>query len=699
MGFPALMSSPPSPLQLSSSSSSWLKSALFSVAPISFSPSTGKNALYRKRLILLSKRISPLEEAMRIRRERELQNTTKFRKRPPLRRGRVSPRLPVPDDIPKPPYLGSNELPDISSEHQIHDSEGIVKMRAACELAARVLENAGKLVRPSVTTNEIDKAVHQMIIDAGAYPSPLGYGGFPKSVCTSVNECMCHGIPDSRQLQDGDIINIDVTVYLNGYHGDTSKTFLCGNVSDALKRLVKVTEECLERGIALCKDGASFKKIGKRISEHAEKYGYGVVERFVGHGVGTVFHSEPLILHNRNDRPGVMVEGETFTIEPILTIGSTECITWPDNWTTLTADGNYILDSGNSDSVFVYYVFVVQTIVRSMFPSLVHFIRCLPSLHLSDRGACRLDSNLLVQSRPAFDDAVIVARNRWGCILETVSSIGFDLRALSPLSICPSSSTMASASSLKPISSLKLSNPRSRSHFHSHQQLGFTHSQAFAIQHLKLSKANNDQDRFSTERSSKDFTTRAFFFTKKPRSPQVSAKQAKVQELNVYEINERDRGSPAFLKLSQKTQNSLGDLVPFSNKLYSGDLQKRLGITSGLCVLIQNVPEKKGDRYEAIYSFYFGDYGHISVQGAYLTYEDTYLAVTGGSGIFEGVYGQVKLQQLVFPFKLFYTFYLKGIPDLPAELLGQPVTPSPSVEPAPAAKATEPHGIIQNFTN
>ncbi|KAJ6768634.1 METHIONINE AMINOPEPTIDASE, partial [Salix koriyanagi] len=300
MGFPASMSSPPSPLQLSSSSSSWSKSALFSVAPISLSPSTVKNALCRKRLVILSKRISPLEEAMRIRRERELQNTTKFRKRPPLRRGRVSPRLPVPDDIPKPPYLGSNELPDISSEHQIHDSEGIVKMRAACELAARVLENAGKLVRPSVTTNEIDKAVHQMIIDAGAYPSPLGYGGFPKSVCTSINECMCHGIPDSRQLQDGDIINIDVTVYLNGYHGDTSKTFLCGNVSDALKRLVKVTEECLERGIALCKDGASFKKIGKRISEHAEKYGYGVVERFVGHGVGTVFHSEPLILHNRN---------------------------------------------------------------------------------------------------------------------------------------------------------------------------------------------------------------------------------------------------------------------------------------------------------------------------------------------------------------------------------------------------------------
>lgn len=174
---------------------------------------------------------------------------------------------------------------------------------------------------------------------------------------------------------------------------------------------------------------------------------------------------------------------------------------------------------------------------------------------------------------------------------------------------------------------------------------------------------------------------------------------AKVQELNVYEINERDRGSPAYLRLSKKEVNSLGDLVPFSNKIYSGDLEKRLGITSGLCVLIQNVPEKKGDRYEAIYSFYFGGYGHISVQGAYLTYEDTYLAVTGGSGIFEGVYGQVKLQQIVFPFKLFYTFYLKGIADLPAELTGKPVAPSPSVEPSPAAKATETHATIKNFTN
>ncbi|XP_010262963.1 PREDICTED: methionine aminopeptidase 1B, chloroplastic-like isoform X2 [Nelumbo nucifera] len=259
-------------LQLSSSflGDSLSSPTLFIGPPLkNFSPSTlsGKQRHFvQKNLVIISKRISGLEEAMRIKRERELRTTTRFRRRPPLRRGKVSPRLPVPDHIPKPPYLNTTLLPELSSEHQIHDAEGIPHMKAACELAARVLDYAGTLIRPSVTTDEIDKAVHKMIIDAGAYPSPLGYGGFPKSVCTSVNECMCHGIPDSRQLQDGDIINIDVTVFLNGYHGDTSKTFLCGNVDDATKRLVKVTEECLERAISVCKDGANFMNIGKTIS-------------------------------------------------------------------------------------------------------------------------------------------------------------------------------------------------------------------------------------------------------------------------------------------------------------------------------------------------------------------------------------------------------------------------------------------------
>lgn len=193
-------------------------------------------------------------------------------------------------------------------------------------------------------------------------------------------------------------------------------------------------------------------------------------------------------------------------------------------------------------------------------------------------------------------------------------------------------------------------------------------------------------------------TTRSFSSDSKSTAKPDSPRPSKVQELSVYEINERDRGSPAYLRLSQKTVNSLGDLVPFSNKIYTGDLQKRVGITAGLCVLIQNVPEKKGDRYEATYSFYFGDYGHLSVQGQYLTYQDTYLAVTGGSGIFEGAYGQVKLQQIIFPFKLFYTFYLKGIPDLPSELLAEAVAPAPTVEPTAAAKACEPGATILNYT-
>ncbi|XP_008792377.1 allene oxide cyclase, chloroplastic-like [Phoenix dactylifera] len=191
--------------------------------------------------------------------------------------------------------------------------------------------------------------------------------------------------------------------------------------------------------------------------------------------------------------------------------------------------------------------------------------------------------------------------------------------------------------------------------------------------------------------------TASLFSNKKDTSSY--SRPTKVQEMYVYEINERDRSSPAYLRLSQKEHNSLGDLVPFSNKVYHGTLEKRLGITAGICILIQHVPERNGDRYEAIYSFYFGDYGHISVQGAYLTYEDTYLSITGGSGVFTGVYGKVKLHQIVFPFKVFYTFYLEGIPDIPEELLGKPVPPSPAVEPTPAAKAAEPHAAVKNYTN
>ncbi|GAB4828905.1 hypothetical protein Ancab_018566 [Ancistrocladus abbreviatus] len=263
-----------------------------------------------------------------------------------------------------------------------------------------------------------------------------------------------------------------------------------------------------------------------------------------------------------------------------------------------------------------------------------------------------------------------------------------------------SSTSLNSLSPVNASSSLKTSdypNPKSL------QLSSFYHS--FPTHNLQISKTyqfhpfrlDSTAAFFKSKSKNKHNSTTPTTF--QPQASSDPSRSTKVQELYVYEINERDRGSPAYLRLSQKEVNSLGDLVPFSNKVYSGDLQKRLGITAGICILIQHSPEKKGDRYEAIYSFYFGDYGHLSVQGAYLTYEDTILSVTGGSGVFEGAYGEVKLQQLIFPFKIFYTFYLKGIKDLPAELICKPVDPSPDVEPSPAAKACEPHAVVPNFTN
>ncbi|GKU98979.1 hypothetical protein SLEP1_g11906 [Rubroshorea leprosula] len=210
----------------------------------------------------LSRTLSGLTNLLFNRRS-DLDELPSRRKR--LRPGKVSPCQPVPSHIQRPPYVDSRKAPGIASGPEVHNDEGIECMRASGRLAAKVLQYAGTLVKPGIRTDEIDEAVHQMIIHNGAYPSPLGYGGFPKSVCTSVNECICHGIPDSRPLEDGDIINIDVTVYLNGYHGDTSATFFCGDVDEEARNLVKVTKECLDRAISICVPGVEFKKIGKTI--------------------------------------------------------------------------------------------------------------------------------------------------------------------------------------------------------------------------------------------------------------------------------------------------------------------------------------------------------------------------------------------------------------------------------------------------
>ncbi|MBX2812292.1 MAG: methionyl aminopeptidase [Myxococcales bacterium] len=224
-------------------------------------------------------------------------------------------------------------------------------MRTTCKLAARILKMAGELVKPGVSTEEINEAVHTYTVEAGAIPAPLHYGAdvargippFPKSVCTSVNDVICHGIPSSREiLRDGDIVNIDVTCILDGFHGDTSRTFLVGEVRPEACRLVEVSYECMMLGIETVKPGTRTRDIGIAIENHAKKYGYGVVEEYVGHGIGRNFHEEPQVPHyrSRGENPRLR-PGMTFTIEPMINLGAKETVLDPDDhWTVRTADGS-----------------------------------------------------------------------------------------------------------------------------------------------------------------------------------------------------------------------------------------------------------------------------------------------------------------------------------------------------------------------
>ena len=212
-------------------------------------------------------------------------------------------------------------------------------MRVAGRAAAEVLAEVGAAVRPGVTTDELDAICHAACLARGGYPSPLGYNGFPKSLCTSVNEVICHGIPDSTVLADGDIVNLDVTIYLDGVHGDTNATFLVGDVDEASRRLVDVTRECLDLGIAAVRPGARVRDIGKAIQTYAEGQGYGVVRAFVGHGIGRAFHSDPQVYHYDNPQARLVLEpGMTFTIEPMITIGDWHHEMWDDGWTAVTVD-------------------------------------------------------------------------------------------------------------------------------------------------------------------------------------------------------------------------------------------------------------------------------------------------------------------------------------------------------------------------
>ncbi len=254
--------------------------------------------------------------------------------------GTLSPRREVPAEIPRPSYaLDSRGRPRNRESGKPKTAEEIALMRVAGRAAAEVLATVGAAIRPGITTDELDAIAHAECIKRGGYPSPLGYNGFPKSLCTSVNEVICHGIPDSTVLKDGDIVNCDVTIYLGGVHGDTNATFFVGEVDEESRRLVEVTRECLDIGIAAVTPGGTTRDIGRAIQAHAEGKGYGVVRAFVGHGIGRSFHSDPQVYHYDNPAAKHRIEpGMTFTIEPMITIGDWHHEMWDDDWTAVTVD-------------------------------------------------------------------------------------------------------------------------------------------------------------------------------------------------------------------------------------------------------------------------------------------------------------------------------------------------------------------------
>jgi methionyl aminopeptidase len=244
----------------------------------------------------------------------------------------------VPASIPRPEYV-DQPAPRLFIGPEVKDAETIERMRVACRLAARARELVGSHVAPGVTTDELDRIGHEFLCDHGAYPSTLGYRGFPRSLCASVNEVVCHGIPGDQVVRDGDIVNIDITAYLGGVHGDTNATFLAGEVDEESRLLVERTEEALERGIRAVRPGRRINVIGRVIESWAARFGYGVVREFTGHGIGTSFHSGLVVPHYDDPEHDTVIEaGMTFTIEPMLNLGTHEWEMWEDGWTVVTRD-------------------------------------------------------------------------------------------------------------------------------------------------------------------------------------------------------------------------------------------------------------------------------------------------------------------------------------------------------------------------
>ncbi len=252
--------------------------------------------------------------------------------------GRISPRRPVPANIQRPEYV-DQAAPTPFTGSEVKDSDTIARMRVAGRLAAEARDLVGSHVAPGVTTDELDRIGHEFLCDHGAYPSTLGYKGFPKSLCSSVNEVICHGIPDSTVIEDGDIVNIDITAFLDGVHGDTNATFLTPGVSQEVRDLVDRTRESLRRAINAVRPGRRVNVIGRVIESYAKRYGYGVVREFTGHGIGTSFHSGLVIPHFDDPHYDDLIEpGMTFTIEPMLNLGTHTWDMWDDSWTVVTKD-------------------------------------------------------------------------------------------------------------------------------------------------------------------------------------------------------------------------------------------------------------------------------------------------------------------------------------------------------------------------
>ena len=255
--------------------------------------------------------------------------------------GRLSPMRPVPPSIPRPEYVG-RAAPSSYTAGDRYTPDEVERVRAAGRIAAQAIQAAASAIRPGVTTDELDRIAHEVVVGSGAYPSTLGYRGYPKSSCTSVNEVICHGIPDDTVLVDGDLVNIDVTAYLDGYHGDLNHTFLVGEATDEATLLVERTREALARGIRAVAPGRRVNVIGRAIEAYAKRFGYGVVRDYTGHGVGRAFHTGLVIPHYDAPEFDTVIEpGMIFTIEPMLTLGSIAWDVWADDWTIVTRDRSF----------------------------------------------------------------------------------------------------------------------------------------------------------------------------------------------------------------------------------------------------------------------------------------------------------------------------------------------------------------------